>query len=74
MRPVEDEWQALDAAQRPAVAAVGARYVDTRDWFCVAGGCPGVVVQGTGFLAKVGPDVAVPVRGPRAREGVWSAG
>jgi hypothetical protein len=40
---ITPNWLGVSAAERAAARATGARYVDSRDWFCYAGKCPAVI-------------------------------
>lgn len=41
--PLSARYLALSAAERAAATSYGARFVDTRTWFCVNGRCPALI-------------------------------
>jgi peptidoglycan/LPS O-acetylase OafA/YrhL len=41
--PISREYEVFTKVERTAAERVGARFVDTRGWFCVGGRCPAIV-------------------------------
>ena len=73
-KPVSDEYRAFSAAERDAAGSVGARFVDTRSWFCARDLCPAVIAAApvhwdgrhlsASYSRFLGPYVAQVLKGP----------